>query len=217
MSDISLYSAALCPFAHRARLALAEKGLAARQIEIDLRNKPADFLEISPQGKVPVLCHRDAVVWESSVIGEYLEDAFPSLPLLPPDPALRAQARIWTVYADTQLYAASGRLIHSTDPQVQEASRTQLTQILTYLNQHALAHWSEQQPYWLGAQYSLADIAFYPWFEQLCALEAYRAFHIPTGCNKLMRWRAAVEQRPAVQAIAQSPAFYLDRYGALLR
>ncbi|MEH2035620.1 winged helix-turn-helix domain-containing protein [Nostoc sp.] len=52
MTKIEIYSAALCPFAHRSRLTLSEKGV---PFEIDLQNKPANFLEISPYGKVPVL------------------------------------------------------------------------------------------------------------------------------------------------------------------
>src|ERR1051325_1728073 len=55
MSYLQLYTFQLCPFAHRVRLTLAEKGLTAELIEIDLKNKPAGFSKISPYGKVPVL------------------------------------------------------------------------------------------------------------------------------------------------------------------
>jgi glutathione S-transferase len=55
MAEIKIYSAILCPFAHRSRLTLLEKGVPFEAIEIDLQNKPANFQEISPDGKVPVL------------------------------------------------------------------------------------------------------------------------------------------------------------------
>jgi glutathione S-transferase len=64
MSRIELYGSALCPYAQRVRLVLAEKGLQADEIEIDPRNKPADFLAMSPAGKVPLLVHNGARLWE---------------------------------------------------------------------------------------------------------------------------------------------------------
>ena len=71
MAPIELYTAQLCPFAMRARLALAEKSVQAREIEIDPRNKSAWFLEMSPHGKVPLLRHGANLIWESAVICEY--------------------------------------------------------------------------------------------------------------------------------------------------
>jgi glutathione S-transferase len=60
MSKIELYGSALCPFVQRVRLVLAEKALEAAEIEIDPRNKPADFLTISPAGKIPLVIHNGA-------------------------------------------------------------------------------------------------------------------------------------------------------------
>ena len=59
-----LYTFKLCPFAHRVRLALAEKSVPAELIEIDLKNKPASFAQISPYGKVPLLLHGRIKLWE---------------------------------------------------------------------------------------------------------------------------------------------------------
>ena len=63
---LQLYSFQLCPFAHRVRLALAEKGVSAEPIEIDLKNKPASFARISPYGRVPLLLHGKVKLWEST-------------------------------------------------------------------------------------------------------------------------------------------------------
>ena len=73
----------------------------------------------------------------------------------------------------------------------------------------------EPGPYWLGAEFSLADIAFYPWFEQVCVLERYRGFQMPGECNRLIAWWEAVSARSAVRAIAEPPEFYLEGYGRL--
>ena len=73
-------------------MALIEKGIEFDLTAIDLNDKPDWFLEISPYGKVPVLRHNGAVIFESAVINEYLEEVFPERPLLPSDPVRRAQA-----------------------------------------------------------------------------------------------------------------------------
>src|SRR3981189_1632597 len=92
---LQLYSFELCPFAHRVRLALAEKGVAAEPIEIDLKNKPASFVRISPHGRVPLWLRGGAKRWESAIINEYLEEVFPAPPLMPASLADRALARVW--------------------------------------------------------------------------------------------------------------------------
>ena len=78
-------------------IALTEKGVAHRRHLIDLANKPAWFIAISPLGKVPLLRveaedGKEAVLFESAVICEYLEDTQPN-PLHPVDPLARARHR----------------------------------------------------------------------------------------------------------------------------
>lgn len=55
METIELFSARVCPFAHRSRLALMEKHLPFTLIEIDLRNKPDWYSQLNPAGAVPTL------------------------------------------------------------------------------------------------------------------------------------------------------------------
>ena len=62
-----LYSFRRCPYAMRARLALAHAGLACELREINLRNKPQALLEASPKGTVPVLVLQDGRVIEQSL------------------------------------------------------------------------------------------------------------------------------------------------------
>jgi glutathione S-transferase len=216
MKQIELFTAILCPFALRVRLALAEKGLRAREIEIDLRDKPAWFVEMTPHGKVPVLRHGARLVWESAVICEYLDEAFPGPRLLPDDPYERARARLWIRFADTRLYARTEALLHSRDRSLHAAIIDELAESLRLLEHQALATPRQQGHYWLGPELSLADLTFHPWFEQLSVLERHFGFQVPAECHRLMAWRRTVAGRESVRTIGKPAEFYLEAYGRLL-
>ncbi|XP_009873400.1 PREDICTED: glutathione S-transferase omega-1 isoform X2 [Apaloderma vittatum] len=80
-----------CPFAQRTRLVLRAKGISHEVININLKNKPDWFFEKSPFGVVPVLeTSKGQLIYESPIICEYLEEAFPGKKLMPSDPYERA-------------------------------------------------------------------------------------------------------------------------------
>lgn len=216
MTEIEIYSAMLCPFAHRSRLTLLEKGIPFKLIEIDLQNKPANFRDISPYGKVPVLKHGDQRVWESALINEYLEEVFPNPPLLPKDPMQRAHARIWINFADTRLFATTGKLLYgSQNPQQQAEAAQELTQHLQFIEQEGLQKLSPNGPYWLGSAISLVDFTYYPMFEQWAVLEHFRGIQFPTGLDRLKQWWNTMANRGSVRAIAQSSELYIEHYTQL--
>lgn len=90
---MKLIDAARCPYCARVRIALHEKGIEYETVEIDLANRPQWVIDLNPpRGAVPVL-DEGFTLPESAVIMGYLEDRYPERPLLPADPAGRAQAR----------------------------------------------------------------------------------------------------------------------------
>ncbi len=91
---ITIYDAPRCPYCARVRIVLGEKSLPWESIEIDLSDRPGWLYEKNPKGKVPVLEEDGFVLPESHLIMEYLEERYPELALLPPDPADRALARL---------------------------------------------------------------------------------------------------------------------------
>jgi glutathione S-transferase len=193
---------------------LLEKEIPFELIEIDLQNKPANFREISPYGKVPVLKHGDKQVWESAIVNEYLDEAFPEPPLLPKEPIQRAQARIWINFADTRLFATAGKLLYSPDPQQQAEAAKELPEHLQFMEE-GLQKLSEDGPYWLGTEMSLVDLTYYPWFEQLAVLEQFRGFQFPIGLDRLKKWWESMTNRESVRAIAKPQEFYIQRYARL--
>jgi len=66
-------------------------------------HKQPEFVRLNPAGKVPVLVDGDLVIPESAAIVLYLADKYPEKALLPVDPALRAQAYRWVMFAVTEL------------------------------------------------------------------------------------------------------------------
>ncbi|MEH1910835.1 glutathione S-transferase family protein [Nostoc sp.] len=212
MAEIKIYSAVVCPYAHRSRLVLQEKGIDFDLIEIDLQNKPQGFIDISPYGKVPAIAHNHHRVWESAVINEYLNEVFPNPPLLPSSPIAKAQARIWIDFANTRFVPAFSALLRSPDIQQQEAAKQELYKHLEFIENEALGKLSEEGPYWFGESVSLVDFTFYPWFERWPALKHYRGFGIPEEFTRLRQWKKALKQRDSVVAIANSKEFYIERY-----
>ncbi|NWG86676.1 MAG: glutathione S-transferase N-terminal domain-containing protein, partial [Hydrogenophilaceae bacterium] len=72
-----LYSGTSCPFSHRCRIVLHEKGMDFEIRDVDLHEKPSEIAVMNPYGKVPVLVERDLVLYESNIINEYIDERFP--------------------------------------------------------------------------------------------------------------------------------------------
>lgn len=86
---------------------LKEKGLDFESVYVDLhkfeQHEPW-FIAINPEGQVPVLDHDGVIITHTTVINEYLEDAFPDAPpLRPADPVGKARMRFWNKFVDEQV------------------------------------------------------------------------------------------------------------------
>jgi glutathione S-transferase len=88
----------------KSMIPLFEKGLPFESIYVDLhkfeQHEPW-FVAINPEGQVPVLDHDGVIITHTTVINEYLEDAFPDAPpLRPADPEGKARMRYWNKFVD---------------------------------------------------------------------------------------------------------------------
>ncbi len=103
---LELYHAGLTACSKKSRLCLREKGLDYVSHYVNLstfeHHRP-EYLALNPNGLVPTLVHDGAVIIESTVINEYLDDVFPDIPLRPADPVARARTRVWAKLADEAL------------------------------------------------------------------------------------------------------------------
>jgi len=100
----------LSNYHNKVRLALLEKGIAFEEDANVHPSQKDDYVALSPMGKVPYLRVNGALIRESEVILEYLEDAYPQKPLLPKDPLARAQARELVTFIELHMELVVRRL-----------------------------------------------------------------------------------------------------------
>lgn len=208
MTGFMLVSHALCPYVQRASIALAEKGVAFDRVTIDPARPPAWFAAISPFGKVPLLkVGESAVLFESSVICEYLEDTLPH-PLHPADALERARHRAWMELGSAILADIWGL----------ETAKDAATTANKAADLAARFAWVEDSlgagPYFAGDRFSLVDAVFGPVFRYFDVFDAIADFGIFAATPKVRAWRAALAARPSVRdAVA---ADYGERLRAFL-
>lgn len=111
---LALYHHGSSVCAAKVRFALAEKGVIPDEMHyIDIlkgEQFDPDYLKINPKAVVPALVHDEDIINESTVICEYVNNAFPGPSLLPDEPLARARMRIWEKAVDEQLHPACGEL-----------------------------------------------------------------------------------------------------------
>lgn len=110
---IELYHHGSSVCAAKVRFFLEEKGLSWEGRYIDIlkgEQFTPEYKALNPKAVVPTLVHDGAVVRESTVICEYLDDVFPENRLRPDEPLARAEVRYWTKAVDEELHPACGAL-----------------------------------------------------------------------------------------------------------
>jgi glutathione S-transferase len=170
---LKLYSAPLSLFAKKVEIALAEKGLGFERILVpfDQRQgyapKHPDVLAANPKGQVPVLIDGTLTLYDSTVILEYLDDAYPDPRLYPRGPAARARCRMLDLFADEIMLVPLRALMHRTGPRPADASRWLQGEEQARQAEDTLAGQFEQIDRWLDdgpylcQAHSVADIAVF--------------------------------------------------------
>src|ERR1035437_4396553 len=150
-----LYSGTVCPYSHRCRIVLFEKGMDFEVIDVDQMDKSEDLAAINPYNKVPVLVERDLVLTEANIINEYIDERFPHPQLMPADPVMRGRARLFLhrfeqeLYSNVNVIMQGGKAVDKSRVIIRD-NLTQLAQILT------------KQKFLLGNEFSMLDVAIAP-------------------------------------------------------
>ena len=205
-ANLTLVSHRLCPYVQRAVIALTEKGVPFRRIDIDLADKPDWFKAISPLGKTPVLLVGDMAIFESAVILEYLEDT-QSPALHPTDALTRAEHRAWIEFGSAVLNDIAG-LYSARDQAAFDAKVKALRDKFMRIEARLKAPWFD------GERFSLVDAVFGPVFRYFDAFDRIGAFGILADLPKTAAWRTALAARPSI-AGAISPDYPALLWGFL--
>ncbi len=189
---LQLISFKTCPFVQRAVIALKHKGVDFEVTYVDLADPPDWFLELSPLKKVPVLKVDDAILFESAVINEYL-DEITGGELQPRDPLARAKNRAWIEFASDML----GNLYQmkmSKDEERYEHYRAELEDQFRRV-ERCLG----DGPWFNGEHFTLADIAFAPLFRQDSVAGGRLSVIDPETMPKVVAWGERLLALPEVR------------------
>ena len=190
----------LSNYHNKVRLALLEKGIA---FEEDASCKPSqkdDWLARSVMGKVPILETDHGPLAESQVICEYLEDAYPQVPLYPKDPMAKARVRELITVVELHLELVARRLYGgaffggSTSEEAKKEVERDLAKGV-----RALSKLVKFDPYIAGKELTLADCA------------AFVSLPLITMATKLTFGKDALEGisqlKPYLKMLGERPYF----------
>jgi len=197
---IKLYTFPLSTNSRKVRIALLEKGLEFERVNVDLakrEQKNPEYLKIHPFGQVPALDDEGFIVYDSTIINEYLEDEYPYPPLMPEDSEGRARARLMEDFRDTRFNPPFVKLIYEMRKPEAERDANILAAATAEINQCFERIEKElQDKEYLAGTFSLADIAFMANFDLL------ERFQIPVDAKyaNTTAWIARLKARPSFAA-----------------
>ena len=184
-----LYSGITCPFSHRCRFVLYEKGMDFEIKDVDVYNKPEDLAVMNPYNQVPVLVERDLILYESNIINEYIDERFPHPQLMPADPVMRGRGRLVLYRMEKELFSHVQTLENpSATAKEQAKAREAVTNGLTMI---APAY--AKNKYVLGEDFSMIDVALAP---LLWRLDHYD-IKLGKSAAPLLKSAERIFQRPA--------------------
>jgi glutathione S-transferase len=194
--DVVFYSGWFCPFVQRTWLVLEEKGIPYQYVETNPYKKDPEYLKINPKGLVPSIVYDGRSIYESGVLNEFLEDAFPNIgpSLFPPHPADRARARMWIDHLNKSVLPANFRLQQAQTAELQDANRKELIEGLKKF-QDAM---DSEGPWFFGEQISLVDLSVAPWIVRDWVNRENRGYRREDVGERWVRYAKALEERESV-------------------
>lgn len=163
--QLELISFKLCPYVQASAIILQYRNIEHKVTYIDINDPPLWFLELSPTGQVPVLKVDDTVVFESAVIGEYLNDISGG-DMMPADPLQRATNRAWIQFCNS-MYGDVYNLIGAGD---QESAEDIIDDLQEKLDR--VENSRGEGRYFNGDSLNLIDFSFAVLFMRLDLLHA---------------------------------------------
>ena len=206
---ITLYDCATAPSPRRARILLAEKGIAHETVQVDLRNKEQlsdAFRAINPQCTVPALRTEEGDVFtDNAAIAAYLEARYPQPPLLGTTPAQKAEIASWHWRVEFEGLLAIAEALRNSAPamanralpgpvdyaQIPELAQRGLARVQQFMDM--LDERLADRSFIAADQFSIVDIT------AVVAIDFARVVRVKPGEQhvNLLRWREDMAKRPS--------------------
>jgi len=158
-ASTTLYSATQELESHAVRFIMAHKSIEREVLELKFEEMPEEILELNPCQTLPTLFDRGMVLYDLSVIMEYLDERFPFPPLLPVDPIEKAEKRL-LIYRFTRAKGCWYELVNTVlndNKKAADAARKTL-----YGNLIELLPLFSHKPYFKSDSMTLVDACIAP-------------------------------------------------------
>ncbi|KAI0669680.1 glutathione S-transferase C-terminal-like protein [Trametes maxima] len=211
--DLVFYAGWFCPYVQRAWIALEERGIPYQYEEVNPYKKEKHFLDINPKGLVPAIEYKGKALYESLILIEFFEDAFPDKAphLLPEDPFDRAYTRLWVDHVSKQIVPPFMRTILAQEPDRQQESLEEFYKGLRTLSGKV------KGPYFLGEQFSVVDAALAPWVVRDYILAENRGYSRDAAGPGWRAYAEKLETRESVLKTQSDKEHYAEIYARYLR
>ncbi|KAG9129204.1 hypothetical protein Leryth_006398 [Lithospermum erythrorhizon] len=189
------------PFAARAKIALAEKGVAYECREEDLLGGKSELLLKSNPiyEKVPVLLHDGKPICESINIVYYIDETWSSPQLLPPCSYGKSHARFWADFIDKKVFETGSNIWRGKGEGL-EVAKKEFIDILKKL-EGALG----EKHFFGGDTFGFLDIILIPLTSWFYAYEKFGGFKVEEECPKLIVWIKTCMEKKSVAAVLPDP------------
>jgi glutathione S-transferase len=199
---ITLYDHPLSPYAQKVKISLREKGLpfeTAMPGGLGAGGAQGAFVEASPRAEVPALVDGDVRIFDSTIILEYLDDAYPDPAMRPKSPADRARVRMLEEVMDTHFEAINWGLSEIRWFRRAEGDQAERLQGEARTQTEGFFRWLEQQlgdrAWFNGDDFGWGDLSVVPYVNG-----SVGHGHPPARGTRLSAWLERANARPSVAA-----------------
>ena len=204
-----IYEHPLSPYAQKLKISLREKGVdfeARLPDGIGTGTTQSDFASVSPRGEVPAFVHDGRAIFDSTIILEYIEDVWPTPPMLPADPYERARVRMIEDVMDTHVEAIAwglgelnffGRASGALKEEIEKNAASQVADFHSWLESEL-----GNRDWFNGHDFGWGDLSVIPYLNGLAGFGL-----TPKEGSRLSDWMARANARESVkQTQAESAA-----------
>ena len=217
MSKPKLYMLGISPSCQRVFSTFAHKNVEYDTVEINVgeRERPEEFVKISPFGKVPVLVHDGRIILESANIIQYIDEVWPEPAMMPAHPGERAHARQWIQYADRELFDRDAQFVHT---EREHGRKLDICRALFASLMHLERELEGKQSLFLGDDLSLVDCMLAPTLNNLPVWSKLTEDETYAGYTNIQSYTDRLRAHPVLaQTVFSVPdEVYEGFFGAVL-